>query len=90
MQVTALQAAEMYGVSTHRIKHTLFAYYKGRADNNSPVRLPCPIVITCQRHLLYLSASHSSIVKTCIDTKQVCMLPTCNCCKQMSSTDIET
>ena len=50
MQVTALQAAEMYGVSTHRIKHTLFAYYKGRADNNSPVRLPCPAVITCQRH----------------------------------------
>ena len=41
-QVTALQAVEMYGVSTDRTKHTLIAYCSGRADSNSPVRLPCP------------------------------------------------
>ena len=41
-QVTALQAVEMDGVSTDRTKHTLIAYCNGRADSNSPVRLPCP------------------------------------------------
>ena len=58
-QVTALQAVEMYGVFTDRNKHTLIVHCNGRADSNSPVRLPCPAAKDTMS-LVQLSTAHSS------------------------------
>jgi len=58
-QVTTLPAVKMYGVSTDRTKHTLIAYCNGRADSNSPVRLPCPAAKDTMS-LVLLSRAHSS------------------------------
>jgi len=58
-QVTALQAVEMYGVSTDRTKHTLIAYCNGRGDSNSPVRLPC-LAAKYEPSVVQLSTAHSS------------------------------
>ncbi len=86
-QVTALQAVEMYGVFTDKTKHTWIAYCKGRADSNSPVRLPCPAVITCQRHYepnaIECSTQWQCILKAC--KAKVCMLSICSCCTKCSA-----
>ncbi len=61
-QVTALQTIETYGVSDDRTdndKRTLIAYCAGRADSNSPVRLPCPAARDTTS-LVQLSTAHSS------------------------------
>ncbi len=58
-QVTALQTVEMYGVSDDKTKRTLIAYCAGRADSNSPVRLPCPAAKDTMS-LVQLSTAHSS------------------------------
>ncbi|DBA85585.1 TPA: hypothetical protein ACH3X2_005654 [Trebouxia sp. C0005] len=74
-QVATLQAVEMCGVFTDKTKHKLIAHCKDRADSNSLVRLPCPAVLTCQRHYepsaIKCSTQQHCILKTC-KTKQVC------------------
>ena len=77
-QVTALQAVKMYGVSTDETKHTLIAYCRGRADSNSPVRLPCPLSSHTKdiMSLMHLSAAHSSTAycRQAVPSRSACYL----------------
>ena len=46
--ITTLQAQGMYIEPPDTTQHIIIAHRKGRAERNSPTRLPSPAVITCQ------------------------------------------
>ncbi len=43
--ITTLQDQGLYVKSANTTQHKLIAHRKGRAERNSPARLPCPVVI---------------------------------------------
>ena len=62
--ITTLQAEEMYGIPPDTTQHTLIAHRKGRAERNSPTKLPCPavqggIVVSLHVHAAYHNTASS-------------------------------
>ena len=90
-QVAALQAVEMYGVSIDKTKHRLIAYCTGRADSNSPVRLPC-LLSSHAKDMLSLVQLNAAPAAVHVDMQCKAGLPAIylQLLHRMFSIDIET
>ena len=56
--ITTLQAQGMYIKHPDTTQHILIAHRKGRAERNSPVKLPCPAVQGDIMVSLHVHAAH--------------------------------
>ncbi len=62
--ITTLQDQGMYIKPPNATQHTLIAHRKGRAERNSPTRLPCPavqgdIMVSLHVHAAYHNTASS-------------------------------
>jgi len=62
--ITTLQDKGMYIKPPNTTQHTLIARRKGRAERNSPTRLPCLAVIICQGDIVVTLHVHAACHST--------------------------